>query len=73
MDAGQLYNQALAAQNSTSELRVDAASSNPAESHFFVAVCALRPQTGAPTFVYVPRAANVPCHVGGRCTDDTRG
>ena len=29
------------------------------ESHFFVAVCALRPQTGAPTFVYVPRVANV--------------
>ena len=29
------------------------------ESHFFVAVCANRPQTGNPTFVYVPRAANV--------------
>ena len=51
--------QPLAAQDSTSEVRVDAASSNPAESHFFVAVCALRPQTGAPTFVYVPRVANV--------------
>ena len=25
------------------------------ESHFFVAVCALAPQTGAPTFLYVPR------------------
>jgi len=38
---------------------VDEATSSPAESHFFVAVCALRPQTGAPTFVYVPRVANV--------------
>ena len=28
-------------------------------SHFFVAVCALTPQTGAPTFVHLPRAANV--------------
>ncbi len=31
----------------------------PDESHFFVAVCAHRPQIGNPTFVYVPRAANV--------------
>src|SRR6187401_340006 len=23
--------------------------------------------------ISAPRAANVPCHVGGRCTDDTRG
>src|SRR5262249_39136228 len=27
--------------------------------HFFVAVCAHRPQVGNPTFVYVPRSANV--------------
>ena len=44
---------------STSEVRVDAAAADPAESHFFVAVCAHRPQLGNPTFVYVPRAANV--------------
>ncbi len=44
---------------STAESRVDGAGSSPEESHFFVAVCALRPQTGAPTFVYVPRVANV--------------
>ncbi len=31
----------------------------PEESHFFVAVCAGRPQTGAPTFVFVPSAANI--------------
>jgi SAM-dependent methyltransferase len=43
----------------TSEVRVDAGEAAPAESHFFVAVCAHRPQTGSPTFVYIPRAANV--------------
>jgi hypothetical protein len=40
-------------------VRVDEGRSDPAEAHFFLAVCALRPQTGAPTFVYVPRVANV--------------
>jgi SAM-dependent methyltransferase len=43
----------------TAEVRVDGADASPAESHFFVAVCAHRPQTGNPTFVYVPSAANV--------------
>src|SRR5262249_30858913 len=43
----------------TVEARVDAADPAPAESHFFVAVCARRPQVGNPTYVYVPRAANV--------------
>jgi hypothetical protein len=41
------------------DVRVDDARCEPTESHFFLAVCALRPQTGAPTFVYVPRVANV--------------
>ncbi len=41
------------------EVRVEAGESAPEESHFFVAVCAHRPQTGGPTFVYLPRAANV--------------
>ncbi|HEX3743711.1 MAG TPA: methyltransferase domain-containing protein [Bryobacteraceae bacterium] len=44
---------------STSEVRVDAGESAPDESHFFVAVCANRPQIGNPTYVYIPRAANV--------------
>jgi len=51
-----------AAQNGAetlADVRVEGASFQPKESHFFVAVCALRPQTGAPTFVYVPRVANV--------------
>jgi len=41
------------------EVRVDGGDVAPASSHFFVAVCAHRPQTGNPTFVYVPSAANV--------------
>jgi len=47
------------APGSTVEVRVDAGEPAPGESHFFVAVCANRPQLGNPTFVYVPRAANV--------------
>ena len=43
----------------TSEVRVDQGEPEPAASHFFVAVCAHRPQVGNPTFVYVPRAGNV--------------
>jgi len=43
----------------TVEARVDARERQPAESHFFVAVCARRPQIGNPTYVYIPRAANV--------------
>jgi SAM-dependent methyltransferase len=43
----------------TVEVRVDSGEPAPDESHFFVAVCAHRPQIGNPTFVYVPRAANV--------------
>ncbi len=31
----------------------------PETSHFFVAVCALSPQTGAPTYVFLPEAGNV--------------
>jgi predicted nucleic acid-binding Zn-ribbon protein len=44
---------------STAEVRVDRGDAAPDESHFFVAVCANRPQTGTPTYVYVPRAANI--------------
>jgi ubiquinone biosynthesis O-methyltransferase len=43
----------------TVETRVDSAEPVPDESHFFVAVCAHRPQIGNPTFLYVPRVANV--------------
>jgi len=44
---------------STAEVRVDSGDPAPNESHFFVAVCANRPQMGNPTYVYVPRTANV--------------
>ena len=43
----------------TVEARVDTAAPVPDESHFFLAVCAPRPQIGNPTFLYVPRVANV--------------
>jgi ubiquinone biosynthesis O-methyltransferase len=43
----------------TVDARVDTSDPVPADSHFFVAVCARRPQLGNPTYVYVPRAANV--------------
>lgn len=43
----------------TVEARVDSGDPAPDESHFFVAVCAHRPQPGNPAFIYVPRAANV--------------
>jgi SAM-dependent methyltransferase len=45
--------------DNTVEVRVDPGDAAPEESHFFVAVCAHRPQLGNPTFVYVPRAGNV--------------
>lgn len=41
------------------EVRVESGEACPEESHFFVAVCAHRPQIGNPTFVYLPRAANL--------------
>src|SRR5262249_874230 len=41
------------------EVRCDGADAAPAGSHFFVAVCAHRPQIGNPTFVFVPRTGNV--------------
>ncbi len=44
---------------STVEARVDVAEPVPDESHFFIGVCAHRPQIGNPTFLYVPRVANV--------------
>lgn len=43
----------------TAEVRIDAGDVAAAESHFFVAVCAHRTQTGNPSFVYVPKSANV--------------
>ncbi len=41
------------------EARVESSAGQPEDSNFFVAVCAAAPQTGAPTFLFVPRAANI--------------
>jgi SAM-dependent methyltransferase len=43
----------------TAEVRCEGAEAVPGNSHFFVAVCAHRPQIGNPTFVFVPRTGNV--------------
>lgn len=48
-----------AASSVSADIRVEGAPADPSEAHFFVAVCAMIPQTGAPTFVYMPTAANV--------------
>jgi len=44
---------------SATEVRREVAKAEPAESHFFVAVCALAPQIGSPVFVYVPKTSNL--------------
>jgi SAM-dependent methyltransferase len=41
------------------QVRLDSTAVEPDESNFFIAVCAVTPQTGAPAFVHVPSAANV--------------
>lgn len=43
----------------TAEVKMEHREPAPESSHFFLAVCALSPQTGSPSFVYVPTAANV--------------
>lgn len=44
---------------SGAEVRVESEGADPKEANFFVAVCAATPQTGSPTFVHVPSAANM--------------
>jgi SAM-dependent methyltransferase len=43
----------------STEVRAEPSPSKTAEAHFFIAVCALSPQIGSPTFVYIPAVANV--------------
>ncbi|MBL8234128.1 MAG: methyltransferase domain-containing protein [Bryobacterales bacterium] len=45
--------------DASTDIRTEPSPASPAESHFFVAVCALSPQIGAPTFVYLPTTTNV--------------
>jgi SAM-dependent methyltransferase len=55
---GVVFQPAGGAQALSAEVRVEGEAA-PDDSHFFVAVCATRQQTGAPTFVYMPRSGNV--------------
>jgi SAM-dependent methyltransferase len=48
-----------AAMAGSTEVRMAHSPAIPAEAHFFLAVCALKPQTGSPTFVYLPTTSNV--------------
>jgi len=41
------------------EMRIDKGPAQAEGAHFYLAVCALSPQIGSPTFVYLPAAANV--------------
>ena len=43
----------------SADLRMEVSAPDPAKAHFFIAVCAMLPLMGAPTFVYLPTAANV--------------
>ncbi|MCC6364566.1 MAG: methyltransferase domain-containing protein [Bryobacterales bacterium] len=43
----------------STEVRMAESHAIPTEAHFFLAVCALKPQTGSPTFVYLPSTSNV--------------
>lgn len=45
--------------SSGAEAQLERGVAGPDDSNFFVAVCALTPQTGAPTFLHIPSAANI--------------
>ncbi|MBI5084258.1 MAG: methyltransferase domain-containing protein [Acidobacteria bacterium] len=45
--------------NPITEMAPERQPAEPAASHFFLAVCAMSPQTGAPLYVYVPSSSNV--------------
>lgn len=44
---------------SGADVRLESGAPDAEASHFFLAVCALAPQTGSPAFLYLPTAANV--------------
>ncbi|MEO8125619.1 MAG: class I SAM-dependent methyltransferase [Bryobacteraceae bacterium] len=43
----------------SAEVRLEGKDPAPHDANFYIAVCAMSPQTGSPTFVYLPSAANV--------------
>lgn len=44
---------------SAADARVESGGGDPEDSHFFVAICSDTPVSRTPTFVYLPRAANI--------------
>ena len=57
---GGLSLQPVAAGNAQSpDLHLESSPSDPRQAHFFVAVCAVARQTGAPAFLHVPSTSNV--------------
>jgi SAM-dependent methyltransferase len=51
--------QPAASLGTSTELSVEQTGLKPEDSHFFLAVCALAQQTGAPTYVYLPSTTNL--------------
>jgi len=43
----------------SAEVRIEGNEFEPRNSNFFIAVCAMSPQTGSPTFVYLPNSGNI--------------
>lgn len=43
----------------SADVRLEGADGRPQDANFFIAVCAMTTQTGAPTFVYLPSSANL--------------
>jgi len=43
----------------SAEVRMEGQDPAPQSSNFYIAVCAMSPQTGSPTFVYLPATGNV--------------
>jgi SAM-dependent methyltransferase len=41
------------------DVRFEVTAADPDSANFYLAVCAMTPQTGAPTFIYVPSSANI--------------
>lgn len=43
----------------SAKVRLEGKDCSPQDSNFFIAVCAMSPQTGSPTFVYLPSTGNL--------------
>lgn len=56
---GILFQPCGQAQSQSADVSVERGETDPESAHFYVAVCALSPQTGAPSYAYLPAAANV--------------